>query len=227
MHWIISMAFDALRLDEKLDAYIRAVGMRESDVAKRLREHCKATLVNAQLAIRPEEAGFLDLLIKLTGTKRIIEFGVYAGYSTLAMAQAIPDDGYIVALEWDERFPKVGGPYWEEAGVAHKIDLRLTDANDGVEQVLKENGPDSFDFAFIDADKASYMNYYEKSLQLVKPGGVIVVDNVLWYGRVIKEEDQTHQTEAIRKINDHIVQDPRVDMSMLAIGDGMTIVRKK
>lgn len=221
------MADQSLKLTDGLDSYIRQYGMRESEVAFKLRDHSKKTLVNSQLAIRPEEAGFLDLLVRLTGTKRIIEFGVYAGYSTLAFAQAIPDDGYIVALEWDERFPKVGRPFWEEAGVDHKIDLRLCDANDGVEDVLKENGPDSFDLAFIDADKASYMNYYEKSLELVKPGGLIIVDNVLWYGRVIDETDTKHQTEAIRAINKHIHQDERVDMSMLAIGDGMTIVRKR
>ncbi|MDV7341676.1 class I SAM-dependent methyltransferase [Terasakiella sp. A23] len=221
------MADSSLRLTDGLDAYIRKVGMRESEPLRRLREKSKATLVNAQLAIMPEEACFLDMLVRITGTKRIIEFGVYAGYSTLALAQALPDDGYIVALERDERFPPVGQPYWKEAGVDHKIDLRLCDANEEIETVLKENGPESFDFAFIDADKASYMNYYEKSLELVKPGGIICVDNVLWYGRVIDENDTTHQTAAIRAINEHIVADERVDMSMLAIGDGLTIVRKR
>ncbi|WP_069189737.1 class I SAM-dependent methyltransferase [Candidatus Terasakiella magnetica] len=221
------MADQSLRLTDGLDEYIRAVGMRESEPLRRLREHSKKTLVNAQLAIRPEEAGFLDMLVRLTGTKRIVEFGVYAGYSTLALAQAIPEDGYIVALERDERFPPVGRPFWEEAGVDHKIDLRLCDANEEIETVLQENGPESFDMAFIDADKASYMNYYEKSLELVKKGGLVVVDNVLWYGRVIDEADTTHQTEAIRAINEHIVNDNRVDMSMLAIGDGMTVVRKR
>ncbi|WP_135079114.1 class I SAM-dependent methyltransferase [Terasakiella sp. SH-1] len=221
------MADQSLRLTEGLDTYIREVGTRESEPLRHLREHSKKTLVNAQLAIRPEEAGLLDMLVRLTGTKRIIEIGVYAGYSTLALAQALPDDGYIVALERDERFPPVGRPYWEEAGVDHKIDLRLCDANEGIEKVLEENGPGSFDMAFIDADKASYMNYYEKSLELVRPGGIVVVDNVLWYGRVIDEADTTHQTEAIRAINKHIVDDDRVDMTMLAVGDGLTIARKR
>jgi len=221
------MADHSIRLDEGLDAYIRKVGMRETETLRKLREHSKKTLVNAQLAIMPEEAGFLDLLVRITGAKRIVEIGVYAGYSTLAMAQALPEDGYIVALERDERFPPVGQPFWKEAGVDHKIDLRLCDANEGIEDVLKENGPESFDFAFIDADKASYMNYYEKCLELVRPGGVICVDNVLWYGRVIDENDTTHQTAAIRAINEHIVKDDRVEMSMLAIGDGLTVVRKR
>ncbi|NVK17567.1 MAG: class I SAM-dependent methyltransferase [Methylocystaceae bacterium] len=221
------MADHSIRLDDGLDAYIRRVGMRESEPLRRLREKSKATLVNAQLAIMPEEACFLDLLVRITGAKRIVEIGVYAGYSTLALAQAIPDDGYIVALERDERFPPVGQPYWKEAGVDHKIDLRLCDANEGIKDVLAENGPESFDFAFIDADKASYMNYYEKCLELVKPGGVICVDNVLWYGRVIDQADTTHQTEAIRKINEYIVADDRVDMSMLSLGDGLTVVRKR
>ncbi len=221
------MADHSLRLTDDLDAYIRQVGMRESEPLRRLREKSKATLVNAQLAIMPEEACFLDLLVRITGTKRIVEFGVYAGYSTLALAQALPEDGYLVALERDERFPPVGQPYWKEAGVDHKIDLRLCDANEEIEVILKENGPESFDFAFIDADKASYMNYYEKSLELVKPGGIICVDNVLWYGRVIDEADTTHQTAAIRAINAYIVADERVEMSMLTIGDGLTIVRKR
>lgn len=221
------MADEAIRLTDGLDAYIRNVGMRESEVQRALREKSKKTLVNAQLAIRPEEACFLDFLVKTIGAKRVIEVGVYAGYSTLAIAQALPQDGYIVAMERDERFPPVGRPFWIEAGVDHKIDLRLCDANEEIEIVLKENGPDSFDFAFIDADKASYVNYYEKCLELVRPGGIVCVDNVLWQGRVIKEEDKTHQTEAIRAINKHIHQDERVDMSMLAIGDGLTVVRKR
>ncbi|WP_417792959.1 class I SAM-dependent methyltransferase [Terasakiella pusilla] len=221
------MADHAIRLNDGLDAYIRTVGMRESEHLRALREKSKATLVNAQLAIMPEEACFLDLLVRLSGAKRIVEIGVYAGYSTLALAQALPEDGYIVALERDERFPPVGQPFWKEAGVDHKVDLRYCDANEGIEVVLQENGPESFDFAFIDADKASYMNYYEKCLELVKPGGLICVDNVLWYGRVIDEADTTHQTEAIRRINEHIVADDRVDMSMLTIGDGLTVVRKR
>ncbi|WP_028877900.1 class I SAM-dependent methyltransferase [Terasakiella pusilla] len=221
------MADHAIRLNDGLDAYIRTVGMRESEHLRALREKSKATLVNAQLAIMPEEACFLDLLVRLSGAKRIVEIGVYAGYSTLALAQALPEDGYIVALERDERFPPVGQPFWKEAGVDHKVDLRYCDANEGIEVVLQENGPESFDFAFIDADKASYMNYYEKCLELVKPGGLICVDNVLWYGRVIDDADTTHQTEAIRRINEHIVADDRVDMSMLTIGDGLTVVRKR
>lgn len=221
------MADHAIRLNDGLDAYIRTVGMRESEHLRALREKSKATLVNAQLAIMPEEACFLDLLVRLSGAKRIVEIGVYAGYSTLALAQALPEDGYIVALERDERFPPVGQPFWKEAGVDHKVDLRYCDANEGIEVVLRENGPESFDFAFIDADKASYMNYYEKCLELVKPGGLVCVDNVLWYGRVIDEADTTHQTEAIRRINEHIVADERVDMSMLTIGDGLTVVRKR
>jgi len=221
------MADNSIRLDDGLDAYIREVGTRESDVQRALREKSKKTLVNSQLAIMPEEAGFLDLLVRITEAKRIIEIGVYAGYSTLALAQALPDDGYLVALERDERFPPVGQPFWKEAGVDHKIDLRYCDANEEIETVLIENGLNSFDFAFIDADKASYLNYYEKCLELVRPGGVICVDNVLWYGRVIDETDKTHQTEAIRVINKHIHADPRVEMSMLAIGDGLTVVRKR
>lgn len=221
------MADHSVRFDDQLDAYVRDVGMRESEPLRRLREKCKETLVNAQLAIMPEEACFLDLLVRLSGAKNIVEIGVYAGYSTLALAQALPDDGKIVAFERDDRFPKVGMPYWVEAGVDHKIDLRLCEAEVGVNDLLLEAGPNSFDFAFIDADKARYMYYYEKCLQLVRPGGVICVDNVLWYGRVVDETDTTRQTEAIRAINKHIQADERVDMSMLPIGDGLTVVRKK
>lgn len=221
------MADHSVRFDDKLDAYVRDVGMRETEPLRRLREKSKETLVNAQLAIMPEEAGFLDLLVRITGAKTIVEIGVYAGYSTLALAQALPDDGKLVAFERDVRFPKVGMPYWAEAGVDHKIDLRMGEAEIGLNDLLLEVGPNSFDFAFIDADKARYMYYYEKCLKLVRPGGVICVDNVLWYGRVVDETDTTHQTEAIRVINKHIQADARVEMSMLPIGDGLTVVLKK
>lgn len=221
------MADHSVRFNDDLDAYVRKVGMRESEPLRRLREKSKETLVNAQLAVMPEEACFLDLLVRLTGAKRIIEIGVYAGYSTLALAQALPKDGYLVAFERDDRFPKVGMPYWEEAGVDHKIDLRFCEAKDGLADLLSETGPESFDFAFIDADKARYVHYYEKCLELIRPGGVICVDNVLWYGRVIDGADTTHQTEAIRAVNIHIQADERVEMSMLPIGDGLTVVRKR
>ena len=221
------MADRSIRLDDPLEDYIRKVGMRESEPLRKLRKVTNETLVNAQLAILPEEACLLDLLVRLSGAKRAIEIGVYAGYSTLAIAQALPDDGYLVALEYDKRFPPIGRVYWEEAKVDHKIDLRLCEAKAGIEVILAENGPESFDFAFIDADKAGYMTYYEKCLELIRPGGVICVDNVLWYGRVIDPDDTTHQTAAIRAINEHIVADERVDMSMLTIGDGLTVVRKR
>ncbi len=221
------MAEHSIRLDDKLDVYIRSYGMRESEPLRKLREHSQKTLVNAQLAIMPEEACFLDMLVKISGVKRVLEIGVYAGYSTLALAQALPQDGQIVALERDERFPPIGRPFWEEAGVDHKIELRLCDAREEIVHILEKDGPDSFDFAFIDADKARYMHYYEHCLKLVRPGGIICVDNVLWYGRVVDDEDTTHQTAAIKEINEHIQRDDRVDMSMLSIGDGLTIVRKR
>jgi O-methyltransferase len=221
------MSNHSVRFTDELDAYVREVGMRESDTLYRLRKESEETLKHAQLAIMPEEACFLDWLVRLTQTKSIIEIGVYAGYSTLALAQALPQDGKIVAFDRDDRFIKVGRPYWIEAGVDHKIDLRLCEAQAGLEKLLEEAGPESFDFAFIDADKAGYMDYYEKCLELIRPGGVICVDNVLWYGRVVDENDTTRQTASIRAINKHIQADERVDMCLLPIGDGVTVARKK
>lgn len=222
------MAEHSIRLDEQLDAYVRLMGTRESEPARKLRELSKETLVNAQLAIRPEEAGFLKLLVQMLGVKKALEIGVYAGYSALAIAEGMVSDGTLIALERDPRFPPVGQPFWAEAGVDHMIDLRLGDALPSLENILADSAQlNSFDFAFVDADKNNYPNYYEICLTLLRPGGVMVLDNVLWYGRVVDDNDQTKQTNSIRKMNQIVHDDPRVDMSLLPIGDGMTLIRKK
>lgn len=222
------MANRNIEITPELEDYIEQVGMRETPEMNALRAKSKATLVNAQLAVLPHEANFLAFLVRLIGAKRIIEIGVYAGYSTLAMAQALPEDGRIVAFEWDERFPKVGRPYWQEAGVEAKIDLSLCDGKDGMAELIENSSNhNSFDLVFIDADKASYETYYEQALILTRPKGLICVDNVLWQGRVIEPDDTTHQTEAIRRINKLIRQDDRVEMSLLPAWDGLTLVMKR
>lgn len=221
------MAEDALFLPPALEDYIRRHGARESQAQQDLRATSKATLVNAQLAIQPEVAAFLAMQVQILGAKTALEIGVYAGYSALTIAQSLPDDGRLIALERDERFPPIGQPYWEQAGVAHKIDLRLCDAREEVERLKDELGPNSLDFVFIDADKVAYQQYYEAALYLVRQGGLICLDNMLWYGRVIDEADQTRQTNAIRAINTFIRDDQRVDISLVPIGDGMTLARKR
>lgn len=221
------MANSNIQITDDLDAYLHKVGMRETPEMAALRDISEKTLVNSQLAVMPHEAMFLAFLIRLSGAKRVIEIGVYAGYSTLAMAQALPKEGRIVAFERDARFPKVGRPYWQKAGVDEQIDLRLCEAQEGLEALLSESGEGAFDFVFIDADKAGYEAYYELSLKLVRSGGVICLDNVLWQGRVIDSEDHTHQTDGIRRINELIHRDERVHMSMLPAWDGLTLVQKR
>jgi len=221
------MAETAPFLDPALEEYIRRYGARETKPQQGLRETSQQTLVNAQLAIQPDVAAFLAMQVKVSGAKTALEIGVYAGYSALVIAQSLPEDGRLIALERDARFPPIGQPYWREAGVDHKIDLRLCDAREEVEKLKAELGPDSLDFVFIDADKVAYEQYYEAALYLCRQGGLICLDNVLWYGRVIDETDQTRQTQAIRQINAHIHADERVDVSMVPIGDGMTLARKR
>ena len=214
------MARGTLNLTDALRQYVWQVGVREPDVLRRLREET-ASLPMAQMQISPEQGAFMAMLVRLIDARRCLEVGTFTGYSSTAVALALPDDGRITCCDVSVEWTDVARRYWADAGVADKIDLRLGPAIETL-QGLEEG---SFDFAFIDADKPSYDAYYERALRLVRRGGLIAIDNVLWGGRVIDESDQSEQTLVIRRLNDKIATDDRVDQVLLPIGDGLTLAR--
>ena len=213
-------------VSEELSAYIRKVTVREPDLFRRLREET-AKRPNAIMQISPEQGQFMSLLVQLTGARRTLEVGVFTGYSSTAVALALPEDGRIVACDVSQDFTSMARRYWREAGVEHKIDLRLAPAAETLDQLLAEGQANTFDFAFIDADKENYDLYYERALKLVRPGGLIVIDNVLWHGKVLDSSIQDADTRAIRALNEKLHRDERVWLSMVPVGDGMTLARKR
>jgi predicted O-methyltransferase YrrM len=178
------------------------------------------------MQISPDQGQFMALLVQLMGARRCIEIGTFTGYSTLAVAQALPADGRIVACDVNAETTAVAWRYWQEAGVAERIDLRLAPALETLDALIAEGEAGSYDFSFIDADKTNYDPYYERSLELLRPGGLIVVDNVLWDGAVTDSTRRDADTEAIRALNRKISQDQRVSCSMLAVGDGLMLAHK-
>ena len=213
-------------VDARLWAYIQDVSRREPDLLRRVREET-ARLPEAHMQITPEQGQFLGLLVRLLEATQVLEVGVFTGYSSLSLALAMPDHGRIVACDRSEEFTSMARRYWREAGVEHKIDLRLGPALDTLDGLLSERRKGTFDLAFIDADKQNYDNYYERALLLIRPGGLIAIDNVLWHGAVIDETVNDDSTIAIRTFNRKIHQDDRVWVSMVPIGDGLTLVLKK
>lgn len=213
-------------ISEALYDYILSVSLRDQPVLAKLRQET-AGLSNAGMQISPDQGQFMALLAKLTGAKKVLEVGVFTGYSSLVVALALPAEGRIVACDISEEYTRMARRYWQEAGVAHKIDLRLGPAADTLAGLVAAGEGGSFDFAFIDADKENYLVYYEHALQLLRPGGLVLVDNVLWGGRPIDPEAKDESTEAIRAINAKMGRDERVDVSMLPVGDGLTLARKR
>ena len=213
-------------LPEELYAYLLDVSLREPPVMRRLREET-ASLEQANMQIGPEQGQFMALLVELMGARNVLEMGTFTGYSALAMARALPDDGRLVACDVSEEWTAIGRRYWEEAGVAHKIDLRLAPAVETLDGLLAEGCAGTFDFAFIDADKKSYDVYYERALELIRTGGLIALDNTLWEGKVVDPTVVDMDTEAIRAINKKLAGDARVTLSLLPIGDGLTLARKR
>ena len=218
------MARRALQLTDELYDYILRVSFRDTDVQRRLREET-SKMTQARMQIGPDQGQFMGLLVAAIGAKKCLEVGVFTGYSSLAVALAIPRDGTIVACDVSEEYTSVAKRYWEEAGVAHKIELRLSPALQTLDTLL--DGPHDFDFAFIDADKVNYDGYYERCLTLLRKGGLIAIDNVLWGGAVADLSENDEDTAALRALNEKIGKDERVDLSMLPIGDGVTLVRKR
>jgi predicted O-methyltransferase YrrM len=213
-------------MSETLGAYMQSVSLREPDVLTRLREET-SRLSMSMMQIAPEQGQFMQLLVKALGIRRAIEVGVFTGYSTLCVALAMPDDGRIVACDINKKWTDIAQRYWKEAGVDNKIELRLAPALETLDTLIGEQLQNKFDFAFIDADKEGYKDYYERVLALIRPGGLIAIDNTLWNGSVADESNQTESTQAIRDINRHLHTDERVDISLLPIGDGLTLALKR
>lgn len=220
------MSNQTLNLNDTTYDYYRKVAYREPSILTELRQET-AKLDQAMMQIAPEQGQFMATLTQLMGARRYLEVGTFTGYSALAVALVLPDDGQIVACDISDEWTAIGRGYWQKAQVAHKIDLRLGPAVDTLAKMIEDGQRETFDVAFIDADKPSYDRYYESSLTLVRPGGVILVDNVLWSGSVADQSNQTDATRALRALNTKIHADERVDVCMLPIGDGLTMARKR
>ena len=219
------MSTRQLQLTDRLEAYVLAHA-RESAVAARLRAET-AKLPQAGMQIGADQAAFMALLVKAIGAKRCIEIGTFTGYSALAVACALPDDGRLICCDISAEWTAIARRYWDEAGVAERVDLRLAPALDTLRALKSEGGREQYDFAFIDADKESYGTYYEACLELLRPGGLILFDNMLWSGRVADPDHHDADTDAIRALNAKLDIDGRVDTSLLTIGDGVMLVRKR
>lgn len=224
-----------LSLVENMYEYVLDNSLRESDVLNRLRLETEKDS-SAIMQIPPEQGQFMALLVKLIGAKRTIEIGVYTGYSALCVSQAMPSDSYTVACDVSETWTNIAKKYWKEADVENKIDLRIAPASETLELLIDDGQSESYDFVFIDADKESYDIYYELSLRLLRKGGLIAIDNVLLFGSVVDSNllDESLQDiisessiQAVRDLNKKIKNDKRVDISMLQIADGITLVRKR
>jgi predicted O-methyltransferase YrrM len=216
----------SLNLDDRLYSYLQSVSVRESDILTQLRQETAAHPM-AQMQIAPEQGQLMALLVQLIGAKKTLEVGVFTGYSSLVVAIALPADGKVIACDVSEEYTAIARRYWEKAGVAHKIDLRIAPALDTLDQLLAEGQANSFDFAFIDADKSNYDAYYERALQLVRVGGLIAIDNVLWSGAVADPAITDSRTEHIRALNQKLHQDLRVSLSLIPIADGLTLALKR
>ena len=219
------MASRQLNLDDALIDYLQAHTLREHPAQIALRAATR-THRYAGMQIAPEQGQFMALLVRLIGARRTLEIGVYTGYSALSVALALPDDGYLLACDISDEYTRIGRPHWAAAGVAGKIDLKLAPALETLDAQLAQGQAGRFDFAFIDADKAGYDAYYERCLQLVHAGGLIAIDNVLWGGAVTRPADSA-DTLALQRLNDKLHLDARIDVSMLPIGDGLTLARKR
>ncbi|MBI3186704.1 MAG: class I SAM-dependent methyltransferase [Gammaproteobacteria bacterium] len=219
------MSSRTLNLTEQLYQYLLDVSVKETAVQKTLRIATQG-MQQSNMQIAPEQGQFMAFLVKLTGARKCLEIGVFTGYSALSVAQALPADGKIIACDVNQEWTDMARTYWRNAGVEKKIDLRIAPAIETLQQLLDDGGQSSFDFAFIDADKTNYDRYYESTLRLLRSGGLIVIDNTLWGGDVANIRVQDEDTRAIRELNKKLLNDRRVDMTLLPVADGLTLVRK-
>jgi len=220
------MSTRTLTVDDKLYDYLLTVSVREPRVLAELREET-ARLPEAGMQISPEQGQLMRLLVELMGARRCLEVGVFTGYSSTSVALSLPPGGKLVACDVSEEFTSVARRYWRKAGVEDRIELRLGPALGTLDALLGAGERGRFDFAFIDADKDNYLAYYERCLELLRSGGLLAIDNVLWGGSVVDPEDSRSSTRAIRSINDVISRDERVSISLVPIGDGLFLVRKR
>ncbi|MEE4378619.1 MAG: class I SAM-dependent methyltransferase [Candidatus Competibacteraceae bacterium] len=220
------MSNRSIQLNDAVYDYLLQVSLRETDQLRQLRQET-AGIPLASMQIAPEQGQFMALLVQLLGVRRAIEIGVFTGYSALAVALAMPADGRLIACDINETWTTMAREHWQKAGVADKIDLHLAPALETLDTLLQENQAETFDFAFIDADKGGYIEYYERLLQLLRPGGLIAVDNVLWDGAVADPNNTDADTVALRAFNEHLRADERIALSLVPIGDGVTLAMKR
>lgn len=220
------MSTRSIRLTDDIYEYLLSVSLREPAVLAELRA-ATASHPQVEMQISPEQGQFMALLVSLIGASRCLEIGVFTGYSSLAVALALPDEGSIVACDVSEEFTRLAREYWQRAGVDAKIDLHLAPAVETLEKLLADGQEGRFDFAFIDADKSNYLDYYEYALALVRAGGLIAVDNTLWSGGLIDPDPSDEDSVALKRFNETLHRDERVDLSLVPIGDGLTLARKR
>lgn len=221
------MSNRTINLDDRLYQYLLSVSLREPEVLRRLRAET-AAMPEHNMQIAAEQGQFMALLVKLSGARRALEIGTFTGYSSLAIAMAMPDDGRIVCCDTSRTYTDVARRYWSEAGVAGKTDLRIAPGLETLDALLRDpENQSSFDFAFIDADKTNYDNYYERCLGLMRTGGMIAFDNTLWDGKVADPAEADDDTVALRILNKKLHADKRIDLSLVPIGDGLTLCRKR
>lgn len=220
------MSTSTIYLDDRLHDYLTTVSVRESDALRALREET-ALLPMAQMQISPEQGQFMALLVRLTGARRCLEVGTFTGYSAMACAEALPADGQLIALDVSEEWTRIARRHWQAAGLGDRIELRLGPADHAMHRMLDAGQAGTFDQVFVDADKPSYRVYCDLALALLRPGGLLLVDNVLWDGRVADPEIADEDTLAIRSLNEYLSRHPDINISLVPIGDGLTLARKR
>lgn len=213
-------------LADDLYQYLLGVSLRDDPLLARLRDETES-MPMAAMQIAPDQGQFMALLVRLIGARKAVEVGVFTGYSSLCIARALPDDGQLLCCDVDADWTSVAQRYWREAGVEKRIELVLAPAAETLQRRLDDGEAGAYDFAFIDADKPNYDDYYEKCLRLLRPGGLVVLDNVLWSGRVMQTESDDEETRALRALNEKLHDDQRVDISLLPVADGLFLARKK
>ncbi|HET9457725.1 MAG TPA: class I SAM-dependent methyltransferase [Candidatus Limnocylindrales bacterium] len=220
------MASTSQGLSPELIAYLVEHGVRESELLARLRDET-SSIPEANMQIPPEQGAFLAMLVRLMGARRCLELGTFTGYSSLSVALALPPDGRLVCCDMSEEWTSVARRYWAEAGVADRVELRLGPALESLDALLDEGAAGTFDFAFVDASKREYPDYHERILRLLRSGGLVVYDNVLWGGAVIDPAETDLDTVGVRRLNDRLATDERVDLAMLPVADGLALARKR
>lgn len=220
------MTLSALNLSDQVYDYLLSVSLRETDTLRRLREET-AGFPNPNMQVAPDQGQFMALLLQLMGARKVIEVGVFTGYSSLWMAQALPHDGRLIACDVNEEYTAVARRYWQEAGVDGRIELRLAPAIETLDTLLADGGAGTVDFVFLDALKTEYRDYYERALELLRAGGLVAIDNTLWDGKVADPAVRDAATMALKDLNRFLHTDERIDLSLLPVADGLTLCRKR